>query len=215
MRRTVKYLEMRARALVPGRARTMLRALRSLAAAEPSRPLPAELIRDCRFCASRVALLDELPQDGVVAELGTYKGDFARQIVARAKPRELHLVDIDYSQFDPSGLAEPQVRCHRGLAHEVIASFPDDSFDWIYIDADHSHASALSDARASAAKIKPGGFMVFNDFAHADPRGGRYGVHRAVVDFAIESGWPFRFFAYEVLALYDVALGKPVRPIAR
>jgi SAM-dependent methyltransferase len=211
VRGTVKYLEMRVRALIPGRARTMLRALRSLATAEPSLPLPAELIGDCRFCASRVALLDELPHGGVVAELGTYKGDFARQIVAGAKPRELHLIDIDYSQFDPSGLAEPQVTRHRGLAHEVIASFPDGTFDWVYIDADHSYTGALTDARAAAPKIKPGGFMVFNDFAHADPHGGRYGVHRAVVDFAIESGWPFRFFAYEVLALYDVALGKPMR----
>jgi predicted O-methyltransferase YrrM len=156
-------------------------------------------------------LLDELPHGGVVAELGTDKGDFARQIVARSRPRELHLIDIDYSQFDPAGLAEPQVRRHRGLAHEVIATFPDNTFDWVYIDADHSHAGALTDARAAAPKIMPGGFMVFNDFAHADPHGGRYGVHRAVVDFAIESGWPFRFFAYEVLALYDVALGKPVR----
>jgi hypothetical protein len=211
VRGTVKYLEMRARALVPGRARTMLRALRSLATAEPSRPLPAELIRDCRFCASRVALLDELPHGGVVAELGTYKGDFARQIVVRTRPRELHLIDIDYSQFDPSGLAVPQVTRHRGLAHEVITSFPDGTFDWVYIDADHSYTGALTDARAAAPKVKPGGFMVFNDFAHADPHGGRYGVHRAVVDFAIESGWPFRFFAYEVLALYDVALGKPMR----
>ena len=211
MRRTVKYLEMRARALVPGRARTVWRALRSLAAAEPSRPLPAELIKDCRFCASRVALLDELPHGGVVAELGTYKGDFAREIVARSRPRELHLIDIDYSQFDPSGLAEAQVRRHRGLAHAVIATFPDNTFDWIYIDADHSYAGALTDARAAAPKIRPGGFIVFNDFAHADPHGGRYGVHRAVVDFAIESGWPVRFFAYEVMALYDVALGKPLR----
>jgi SAM-dependent methyltransferase len=211
VRRTVKYLEMRARALVPGRARTVLRALRSLAATQPSQPLPAELIRDCRFCASRVALLEELPHGGMVAELGTYKGDFAREIVARSRPRELHLIDIDYSQFDPSGLAEPQVRRHRGLAHEVIATFPDSTFDWVYVDADHSYAGALTDARAAAPKIKPGGFIVFNDFAHADPHGGRYGVHRAVVDFAIESGWPFRFFAYEVMALYDVALGKPMR----
>ncbi len=39
----------------------------------------------------------------------------------------------------------------------------------------------------------------------------RFGDKTVVVDFAIESGWPFRFFAYEVMALYDVALGKPDR----
>ena len=53
--------------------------------------------------------------------------------------------------------------------------------------------------------------MVFNGFAHIDPWLGRYGVHRAVVEFAIDQSWPLRFFAYQASALYDVALQKPVR----
>lgn len=209
MNGTLKYLEMRLRALAPGGARKMFRTMRSLAPPKPSRDLPPELIKDCRFCASRVHLLYELPRDGMVAELGTYKGDFARDIVLRNKPRELHLIDIDFSQFDGSALSGSGVVRHQGLAHEVIATFPDNHFDWIYIDADHSYEGTLGDARAAAPKIKPGGLMVFNDFAHIDPAMGRYGVHRAVVDFALDSGWPFRFFAYQTSALYDVALGKP------
>jgi len=91
----------------------------------------------------------------------------------------------------------------------VIKSFPDAYFDWIYIDADHSYKGTIADARASAPKVKPLGYLVFNDFAHIDPEAGRYGVHRAVVDFAIEGNWPMAFFAYNNIALYDVALQKP------
>jgi hypothetical protein len=69
----------------------------------------------------------------------------------------------------------------------------------------------LADARASAPKVKPGGYLVFNDFAHIDPSLGRYGVHRAVVDFALEGRWPLRLFAFSEYALYDVALQKPER----
>jgi len=54
-----------------------------------------------------------------------------------------------------------------------------------------------------------GGFLVFNDFAHIDPDVGRYGVHRAVVDFVLETRWPLALFAFHPYALYDVALQKP------
>jgi hypothetical protein len=53
------------------------------------------------------------------------------------------------------------------------------------------------------------GYLVFNDFAHLDPYLGAYGVHRAVVEFAIARAWPFAWFAYDGNALYDVALQRP------
>ena len=154
-------------------------------------------------------MLDFLPREAIVAELGTYKGDFARHILSKTNPKELHLIDLDYSKFNDAHLSVPSVHRHRGLVHEVISTFEDEYFDWVYVDADHSFEGVSRDARASADKVKPGGFMVFNDFAHIDPSLGRYGVHRAVVDFALENGWQFRFFAFQSNALYDVALQKP------
>ena len=65
----------------------------------------------------------------------------------------------------------------------MLSGFPDAHFDWIYVDADHSYEGLLRDANAAATKVKPGGFLVFNDFAHADPFLGAYGVQRAVADF--------------------------------
>lgn len=65
------------------------------------------------------------------------------------------------------------------------------------------------DADAAASKVKPGGFLVFNDFANIDPFLGVYGVHRAVVQFAVTRAWNFTWFAYEPSALYDVALRRP------
>ena len=64
--------------------------------------------------------------------------------------------------------------------------------------------------RVAASKVKPGGYLVFNDFAHADPYLGAYGVHRAVIEFAVTRGWTFAWWAYEPHGLYDVALRRPV-----
>src|SRR4029077_6741403 len=161
------------------------------------------------MCASRNELVKNLPQQGRVAEVGTYRGDFARHILTACDPAELHLIDIDLSLLDPAVAANSHVVTHRDPSHEALAKFPDDHFDWIYIDGDHSYDGASSDARTAATKVKRGGHLVFNDFAHADPYLGAYGVHRAVVEFAVTRGWTFVWWAYEPNGLYDVALRRP------
>ncbi len=209
----LKHFEMRLRELTPKPLRTAYRIVRSMTATHAFSPaVPPELVAGCQMCADRLGLIDRLPKGGVVAELGTYKGDFAREILARTAPKALHLVDINFMETDQTVLADSRVTKHVGLTHETIASFPDEHFDWIYVDADHSYAGVVRDAAASAAKLKPGGYLIFNDFAHIDPLLGRYGVHRAVVEFAIAQLWPMAFFAFSPAALYDVALRKP--PIA-
>lgn len=210
MRPALKRLEMALRARVPDRLRRAYRVARAAATDAPvSQPLPTHLVEHCRMCASRYELLSLMPKDGVVAELGTWRGAFAGDILKRAAPRRLHLVDIDFSQVPAALLADSRVTAHQGLTHEVLAEFADATFDWIYVDADHSYDGAMRDARAAAAKLKPGGYLLFNDFAHIDPGLGRYGVHRAVVDFMLAADWPMVYFALQTSALYDVALRKP------
>jgi predicted O-methyltransferase YrrM len=175
-----------------------------------SAELPQELVADCRLYATRMVMLEALPKNGRVAELGTYKGEFAKSILERCQPAQLELIDIDYSLFDHRLRADPRVVCHQGQTHEVIATFPDGYFDWIYIDADHTYAGVARDALAAAPKVAPGGYLVFNDFAHIDPLLGRYGVHRAVIEFAARENWSMSHFALQSAGLYDVALRKPL-----
>jgi hypothetical protein len=205
----IKRFELRFRMASPQALRMIYRRFRRLNGVRPSRSIPAELLSECRFLPSRVDMLEHLPKGGRVAELGTYRGDFAREILNRNDPCELHLVDIDFSRIDKALWADSRVSRHGGFAHHVLTQLPDSFFDWIYVDAEHSYEATLRDALAAAPKLKPGGFLAFNDFAHIDPQFGRYGVHNAVVDFTIEHRWPIRYFAFEGNALYDIALQKP------
>jgi SAM-dependent methyltransferase len=176
---------------------------------KPAARIPSELFADCRVCASRRELVTKFPQGARVAEVGTFRGNFARHILAACAPAELHVIDLDLSQLDLGVAQDPRVRVHRGSSYAVLASFPDSHFDWIYIDADHSYEGVLRDASTAAPKVKPGGFLVFNDFAHADPFLGAYGVQRAVADFVVANRWPIAWLAYHVNALYDIALKRP------
>jgi predicted O-methyltransferase YrrM len=206
----VKRAELALRKGMPSGIRRLLRLGKLALTSRPSSaPLPANLVADCRVCASRLDLLDRLPRQARVAEVGTLRGEFARHILDRCDPTELHLVDLEFEALDPTVAADARVRRHNGLSHEVLAGFPDGYFDWIYIDADHSYGGVKRDAWAAAAKVRSGGHLVFNDFAHMDSALGAYGVHRAVVEFATANGWKFTWLAYHPDALYDVALQRP------
>lgn len=203
--------QLQIRKRLPTSLRHLLRLGRHIVPRGQSSPaLPAHLLTDCRVLVSRVDLIAHMSRGGRIAEVGTHKGDFARHILEVCEPKELHLIDLDLSFLDPVVRQEQRVSVHQGLSHEVLKSFPDAYFDWIYIDADHSHAGVVRDANAAASKVKPGGYIIFNDFAHMDPFLGAYGVHRAVVEFAIARAWQFSWLAYEPNALYDVALQRPL-----
>src|SRR5436190_22943871 len=108
--------------------------------------IPAELLADCRLCASRHELVKNLPTQARVAEVGTFRGDFARHILAACDPSELHLIDIDVSLLDPIVMRESRVSVHQGRSQDMLARCPDDHFDWIYIDGDHSYEGVSEDA---------------------------------------------------------------------
>jgi Methyltransferase domain len=206
----LQRLSLKLRKKLPSRIRHLLRLGRHVVVKGQSSPqIPPDLLADCRVCASRVDLLGFLPHHGNIAEVGTGRGGFARIILDVCAPSELHIIDLDFSQFDHTLGEVSRVVIHDGQSHEKLETFSDNYFDWIYIDADHSYAGVTRDANAAADKVKPGGYLVFNDFAHMDPYLGAYGVHRAVVDFAVARGWKFAWFAYEPSALYDVALRRP------
>lgn len=206
----LRQLAMHVRKRLPSPVRWVLRVGKLvMQPGHSSAAIDAELIRDCRFFASRLEMVHSLPAGGDVAEVGTDKGDFARYILKTAEPRRLHLFDLEFNSLAADVANDPRVTLHLGASPGTLSALADASMDWIYIDGDHSYEGAAADARVAATKVKPGGYLVFNDFAHADPFLGRYGVHRAVMEFATTARWPMVMFAYEPNGLYDVALRRP------
>jgi hypothetical protein len=177
----------------------------------PSAPsIPQAQLDGCLLLTNRIEMLHRLPKGGIVAEIGTYRGDFARAILDIMAPDRLHLADITFSLCRADVLADPRVAKHEGLSVPFLQRLPDASLDMIYVDADHGYDAVRADIAAAAPKVKPGGFLVFNDFARIiRPGFGVLGVHQAVCEFAAESGWPVAFFCMEGEALYDVALRRP------
>jgi SAM-dependent methyltransferase len=177
---------------------------------EPAPPLEARHLEGCQVLPSREVMIREyLPKSGVVAEVGVSEGYNARTILEGAQPRELHLIDQNFSRFHEHGLFEltDDIHLHEGQSAPALASFPDAYFDWIYIDADHQYLGIARDIQQAKRAVKPDGFLVFNDYvfySHTELL--RYGVVHAVNELCLAEDWRFRYFALEPQMHCDVAL---------
>ena len=96
---------------------------------QPAPELRDEHVRHYIVVSERNALLDRLPKHGVVSEVGTLSGEFSREILKRAQPRELHLIDhhiepgVQVLANDVS--SSGHVVVHESDSVEALASFPD------------------------------------------------------------------------------------------
>ena len=55
--------------------------------------LGQEYFEHCKTLANRTILLDHLPKNGIVTEVGVRQGKFSQQILNRCTPKRLHLID--------------------------------------------------------------------------------------------------------------------------
>jgi spermidine synthase len=171
-------------------------------------------LEGCRVLADRDTMIREhLPKYGVVAEVGVAGGGNARTILEGAKPRELHLIDLDLSILQRH-LIEPALndgtaRLYESDSFAALASFPDKYFDWIYIDGDHTYPGVKRDIEQAKRTVKPDGLLVFNDyiiFSHLEFT--KYGVVHAVNELCVAEDWALRYVALNPQMYCDVVLAR-------
>lgn len=193
---------------------------RGLKQRTPKTALQMEHTAACRVLPDRLALLAALPPGGVVAEVGVAFGDYTAEILRLNQPRKLHLVDVWGSARYQAGLdsitaahaetiAAGGIEINRGLSVDVLPTFADDYFDWIYIDTDHSYDTTYRELVLGAAKVKPGGFIAGHDFCTGNiiapwP----YGVTEACNQFCVDHGWGYRFLTLESHGHLSFALSR-------
>ena len=68
---------------------------------------------------------------------------------------------------------------HEGISWEMLSYLPNDFFDFIFIDGDHSYDGALQDITVSKLKIKPNGVIAGHDYNHPPEEGLRRAVHES------------------------------------
>ena len=196
--------------------RTALRECQSIAREMPRFIMdkaPCEIdqraLEDCKVFNGRLSLLEYLPSGGILAEVGTWRGDFSREILDRKNPRELHLFDNSFNVLREDVSSDPRIRKIKGNSAISMSGRPDKNYDWIYIDADHTYAGVERDINASVEKLKDGGIMIFNDYVNWSPMEAQpYGVVAAVNELINRGGWIVVGLGLTPHGYWDIALQK-------
>jgi predicted O-methyltransferase YrrM len=169
-------------------------------------------VQNCRVFCDRETMLREFgfPKNGNACEIGTSTGIFARLILDTLKPTTMHICDIDFSRFDNRLRERPGVQIHEGDSVKAIKSFADASLDFAYIDADHAYKSIKREIAAIRTKVKPGGYIAFNDYTRwsvteVQP----YGVVAAVNEAIRDEKWQMVAVALSGTGHFDVAVRVP------
>lgn len=133
--------------------------------------------------------LTKVATGGVVCEVGSFKGLSSYCMASTAKL--LHCVDTfkadeggqdqegdTLKAFKKATSRFNNVKTHVGLSQEVCDEFEDNTFDIIFIDADHSKESVIRDIESWFPKLRKDGYMLFHDYDSSWP-----GVIEAVHKF--------------------------------
>lgn len=146
-----------------------------------------ELMADGSTRAPFWASLIRSADVAAMAEIGVYRGELAARLLASCPGlQRYHMVDpwrnlADWNKPLNTGddaqasamrealaateeWAERRV-VHRGTTTEVIGEIPDDSLDLVYIDGDHTLRGITIDLLSCWPKVRPGGWVVGDDFS--------------------------------------------------
>ena len=85
--------------------------------------------------------------------------------------------------YDSRIVFRPNVIKYKMDSKEFLRSIEEPTFDFIYIDGDHTAEGVIQDAVLSWRLLKPGGIVAFDDYLWEDPRG---------IEF--QPGWSIDYF---------------------
>jgi hypothetical protein len=170
-----------------------------------------------RATPRRRHFLLDFPNGSVCAEIGVFQGEFTRHILEVTEPRELHLIDGwwdlygevfpdwgAYTEFGHLGTHQAyddaqdvvarvvspstKVETHVGDDCEILETFADGYFDWVYLDASHQYEDTVKELEVLSRKVKCDGIIAGDDWMD-DPNDVNGGAGVAIFEFCLANNW--------------------------
>jgi len=145
---------------------------------------------------------------GIGVEIGVKKGDFSKHILQNWNCKQYFLVDPwceqDKQTYDEEchNFSQDYIDCLTNLqayknkykiirdySHNAHKSFKDETFDFIYIDGNHSYEAVLQDLNLWYPKLKKNGLISGDDYTIKSSEtvfNSQFGVKQAVDEFALK-----------------------------
>jgi hypothetical protein len=173
-----------------------------------------------------VSLLNERFPNGVGCEIGVLRGEFTKFLLENWTCKHMYLVDLweEYDGYDEKfhnhnlnyEIMERNLKPYKhritvckGYSDKVVSQFPNNMFDFVYVDANHSYEGCKSDMNLYWDKLKSGGLLMGDDYHLNDIETlnfnnmqSVFGVTKAVKEFAKEKKLIYDI-SYEADWMYD------------
>ena len=159
------------------------------------------------FDTREIMVSSLIPSNSVICEIGVFKGDFSK-FLNSLNPQTLILIDYfqgmaksgdqDGNNVQSANLNDEYIKIKewatnhsnitvvKGNSSSTLSSYPNQFFDMIYLDGDHSYEGVRKDLEQAILKVKKGGWIMGHDYemnmAKAKTRWS-FGVSRAVNEF--------------------------------
>jgi len=151
----------------------------------------------------RIQLLNVLPKNATVAEIGVYRGEYSEHIIKNSSPNKLMLIDpwrtmlnaddvdpkfeLFYNEVVTKFKDNKNIEIVRKTSTDALQHIKNETLDWVYIDGNHNYEPCLNDLRTYASKVKKDGYICGHDWVTRSKPG--FGVNRAVEEFVKETGF--------------------------
>jgi len=133
----------------------------------------------------RIQMMKELAHNKIMAEIGVFRGDFSSMILNEVQPAELILIDcwekqaqdnydrdifynkdhlLNYHHVCNLFKDNSNVKIIKDYSIPASNLFPDEYFDVIYLDANHSKEAVYNDLCCWIKKVKKGGIIAGHDY---------------------------------------------------
>ena len=178
-------------------------------------------IKNLKIILNKDKLLQLLPKNAIVAELGVDNGDFSEKIETLTNPKKLYLIDIwKTKRYNKNKMNQVKKRFEneiklgkisviKGKSDKEITKFDDNYFDWVYIDTTHSYLQTIKELEICRSKVKKDGIIAGHDYSKGNiNRGLPYGVVLAVNEFCIKFSWEFIYLTHETHRNLSYAIRK-------
>ncbi|MDR2447402.1 MAG: class I SAM-dependent methyltransferase [Treponema sp.] len=166
-----------------------------------------------------------------MAEIGVAYGDFSRKIIDNMNPSKFYAIDIfssgpgedfwgrtDWTDLNmgqkefierkfANEIGKGKFILKKGLSWDVLETFDDNYFDYVYLDAAHDYDSVKKDIRVLLNKVKNNGIIQFNDYTLYDwATNTPYGVIRAVDEMLVSDKHEIIFFCLQTSGFNDIVV---------
>lgn len=191
-----------------------------------------EALKEAVLLPNRNAILKFMPQNAVCCEIGVAYGDFSIEILNEMIPEKFYAIDY-FSQenlyegfwgrddFKRDNMSHQQwyenrfkneiasgiVETRQGFSWDCLNEFPDNYFDYAYVDAGHDYDSVSKDIAVLEKKIKKGGLIQFNDYGpYFISANSTCGVYPAVNEFINKGRHKVKYFSLNPISLHDIVV---------